>query len=274
MCVPIEPRGDVQNVIRNPESGTARIGPRVSQSVFPRLRFDIYPLPYMITCIIKHQHHIVNLVHTAVQFIQHRTVFAAESRNIQPSNSCNAHARSGDLRRLPPLFLAVDRPSRKERYTHYLSSEPLMTQIDNKIGLSLLEKSWEHPSVSEIVHLHENPVEVDDRCLMRKSPRKASRPSEPRVHVLYIILQHQCFHSPLRYFRMSAPNQKPIAPPKTPADVKPETTRESLIKQLNEAELILSTALYQSKQKLSLIKKANKRPVYSEDLIRYAHNIS
>lgn len=35
-----------------------------------------------------------------------------------------------------------------------------------------------------------------------------------------------------------------------------------------------STALYQSKQKLNLIKKANKRPVYSEDLIRYAHNIS
>lgn len=51
-------------------------------------------------------------------------------------------------------------------------------------------------------------------------------------------------------------------------------TRESIVKQLNEAELILSTALYQSKQKLNLIKKANKRPVYSEDLIRYAHNIS
>lgn len=75
---------------------------------------------------------------------------------------------------------------------------------------------------------------------------------------------------------------------------------DSLIKQLNEAELILvsfyhlyeaisladktltfflswlrkTTALYQSKQKLNLIKRANKQPVFSEDLIRYAHNIS
>lgn len=37
---------------------------------------------------------------------------------------------------------------------------------------------------------------------------------------------------------------------------------------------VQSTALYQSKQKLNLIKKANKSPVYSEDLIKYAHNIS
>lgn len=94
---------------------------------------------------------------------------------------------------------------------------------------------------------------------------------------------------------MSGTAQKPAKPLKTSSD-----TPESLIKQLNEAELILvsknillrsvmslfskklthklfsqkSTALYQSKQKLNLIKKANKRPVFSEDLIRYAHNIS
>lgn len=35
-----------------------------------------------------------------------------------------------------------------------------------------------------------------------------------------------------------------------------------------------STALFQAKQKLELIKKADNRPVYSEELIRYAHNIS
>lgn len=52
------------------------------------------------------------------------------------------------------------------------------------------------------------------------------------------------------------------------------TTREALMKRLNEAEHNLATALYQSKQKMDLIQKANKRPVYSEDLIRYAHNIS
>lgn len=49
---------------------------------------------------------------------------------------------------------------------------------------------------------------------------------------------------------------------------------ESFMKQLNEAEHQLSTALYQARQKMDLIKKANKRPVYSEELIRYAHNIS
>lgn len=78
---------------------------------------------------------------------------------------------------------------------------------------------------------------------------------------------------------MSAPTQKPspappLPPPPTSKTPKADNTRESIIKQLNEAEVILSTALYQSKQKLSLIKKANKRPVFSEDLIRYAHNIS
>ena len=75
---------------------------------------------------------------------------------------------------------------------------------------------------------------------------------------------------------MSTTNQK--QPPPTPPTARPskpsENSREALIVQLNEAERILSTALYQSKQKLNLIRKANKRPVFSEDLIRYAHNIS
>lgn len=65
----------------------------------------------------------------------------------------------------------------------------------------------------------------------------------------------------------SQKNNIPKIPPKL-------ETHESIITQLNGAELVLSTALYQSKQKLNLIRKANKRPVYSEDLIRYAHNIS
>jgi mediator of RNA polymerase II transcription subunit 4 len=76
---------------------------------------------------------------------------------------------------------------------------------------------------------------------------------------------------------MSATNSKqpPPTPPTPKAPTKPpENSREAIIMQLNEAERILSTALYQSKQKLNLIKKANKRPVFSEDLIRYAHNIS
>lgn len=47
-----------------------------------------------------------------------------------------------------------------------------------------------------------------------------------------------------------------------------------LQKQLKEAELILSTALFQARQKLASIAKAKKRPVPSEELIKYAHRIS
>lgn len=47
-----------------------------------------------------------------------------------------------------------------------------------------------------------------------------------------------------------------------------------LQKQLKEAEQILSTALFQARQKLNSIARANKRPVSSEELIKYAHRIS
>jgi mediator of RNA polymerase II transcription subunit 4 len=47
-----------------------------------------------------------------------------------------------------------------------------------------------------------------------------------------------------------------------------------LQKQLKEAEQILSTAIYQANQKLQSISRANKRPVSSEELIKFAHRIS
>lgn len=47
-----------------------------------------------------------------------------------------------------------------------------------------------------------------------------------------------------------------------------------LQRQLKEAEQILSTAIYQAKQKLASIARANKRPVSSEELIKFAHRIS
>lgn len=47
-----------------------------------------------------------------------------------------------------------------------------------------------------------------------------------------------------------------------------------LQKQLKEAEQILSTAIYQASQKLKSIHRANKRPVSSEELIKFAHRIS
>ncbi|XP_073978998.1 mediator complex subunit 4 [Rhodnius prolixus] len=49
---------------------------------------------------------------------------------------------------------------------------------------------------------------------------------------------------------------------------------QQLQRQLKEAEQILATAIYQAKQKLQSINRANKRPVSSEDLIRFAHRIS
>ena len=49
---------------------------------------------------------------------------------------------------------------------------------------------------------------------------------------------------------------------------------QKLQRHLKEAEQILSTALFQARQKLTSISKANKRPVSSEELIKYAHRIS
>ncbi|XP_054933186.1 mediator of RNA polymerase II transcription subunit 4 isoform X1 [Dermacentor andersoni] len=44
--------------------------------------------------------------------------------------------------------------------------------------------------------------------------------------------------------------------------------------QLRDAESLMSTAIYQAKQKLQSIEKANARAVSSEELIKYAHRIS
>ncbi|XP_055607203.1 mediator of RNA polymerase II transcription subunit 4 [Uranotaenia lowii] len=47
-----------------------------------------------------------------------------------------------------------------------------------------------------------------------------------------------------------------------------------LQKQLKEAEHILATSIFQARQKLTSINKAAKRPVSSEELIKFAHRIS
>jgi mediator of RNA polymerase II transcription subunit 4 len=47
-----------------------------------------------------------------------------------------------------------------------------------------------------------------------------------------------------------------------------------LQKQLKEAEQILSTAIFQARQKLASIAKSNKKSVQSEELIKFAHRIS
>ena len=49
---------------------------------------------------------------------------------------------------------------------------------------------------------------------------------------------------------------------------------QQLQRQLKEAEQILATAIYQAKQKLASIARANKKPVASEELIKFAHRIS
>nr|CAG4650496.1 EOG090X0DX5 [Sida crystallina] len=49
---------------------------------------------------------------------------------------------------------------------------------------------------------------------------------------------------------------------------------KNLQKQLKEAEQLLATAIFQAKQKLQCIARANRKPVNSEDLIKFAHRIS
>lgn len=49
---------------------------------------------------------------------------------------------------------------------------------------------------------------------------------------------------------------------------------QSLQRQFKEAEQVLSTAIFQAQQKLASINRANRRPVMSEELIKFAHRIS
>jgi len=49
---------------------------------------------------------------------------------------------------------------------------------------------------------------------------------------------------------------------------------KQLQKQLKDAETLLSTAIYQARQKLDSIQKSKENPVSSEELIKYAHRIS
>jgi len=49
---------------------------------------------------------------------------------------------------------------------------------------------------------------------------------------------------------------------------------QALQRQFKEAEQVLSTAIFQAQQKLASINKANKRPVLSEQLIKFAYGIS
>lgn len=49
---------------------------------------------------------------------------------------------------------------------------------------------------------------------------------------------------------------------------------QKLQKSLKEAEHLLATAIFQARRKLDSINQANKRPVSSEELIKYAHRIS
>ncbi|XP_062592931.1 mediator of RNA polymerase II transcription subunit 4-like [Saccostrea cucullata] len=67
--------------------------------------------------------------------------------------------------------------------------------------------------------------------------------------------------------------QKTIDELRTEVD-KRDAEIKHLQKNLKEAETILSTAIYQAKQKLTAINQANKKKISSEELIKFAHRIS
>lgn len=60
---------------------------------------------------------------------------------------------------------------------------------------------------------------------------------------------------------------------KAEVDRQDEEIRQ-LQRHLKDAEHVLATAVYQAKQKLALIQRANDNPLNSEELIKYAHRIS
>ena len=88
-----------------------------------------------------------------------------------------------------------------------------------------------------------------------------------------IVTKHNELHSYVQVASEQEEFEKKIGTLKQQVD-KEEEEIKNLQKKLKEAEHILSTAIYQAKQKLQLIKKANDNPIPSEELIKYAHKIS
>lgn len=128
----------------------------------------------------------------------------------------------------------------------------LLVSKDNELKASL-ERAREQARVELKMDALKNEVERQD-CHIRNLQRQLKEAEQILVCILclyfmylLIYIYHNVLFFSQRFFTFFSPNN-PV--------------------------LFQATAIYQARQKLASIAKANKRPVPSEDLIKFAHRIS
>ncbi|OWF40443.1 mediator of RNA polymerase II transcription subunit 4-like [Mizuhopecten yessoensis] len=110
---------------------------------------------------------------------------------------------------------------------------------------------------------------------LMSTPKQQQRADAPETQKLMelLVLKDKEIKENLKIAAEQAEIQKTVDELKTEVD-KRDTDIRNLQKNLKEAETILSTAIYQAKQKLEAIRQANNKTISSEELIKFAHKIS
>jgi len=106
-----------------------------------------------------------------------------------------------------------------------------------------------------------------------KSSSKASAVDQTSVLIQLLVAKDAEIQELLKVAKHQASVQETVNRLQQEVDAQQEDIKK-LQTHLKEAESLLSNAVYQAKQKLDHIRKANRNPVSSEELIRYAHKIS
>ncbi|KAH8395200.1 hypothetical protein KR222_002356 [Zaprionus bogoriensis] len=151
---------------------------------------------------------------------------------------------------------------------HLSTKERLLLLIDDieMISKELIEQAHQKISSTELVDLLDLLVSKDEEFrrmleLAEEQAKVEEAMDKLRAKVEIHVSTAKRSASPLCSYL------SPLLPPQ-------DREIQKLQKSLKEAELILSTAIFQARQKLASINQANKRPVSSEELIKYAHRIS
>ncbi|KAJ8030991.1 Mediator of RNA polymerase II transcription subunit 4 [Holothuria leucospilota] len=102
--------------------------------------------------------------------------------------------------------------------------------------------------------------------------QKIVHPDDPQIMEM-LLKKNEELEATLKETEVHREKKKEIECLQEEVDKRDEDIKQ-LQKQLKEAEHVLSTALYQAKEKLKAIGRANKGALSVEQLIKYAHRIS
>merc|ERR1712168_611874 len=106
-----------------------------------------------------------------------------------------------------------------------------------------------------------------------KSSSKASAVDQTSALIQLLVAKDAEIQELLKVAKHQASVQETVNRLQREVDAQQEDIKK-LQTHLKEAESLLSNAVYQAKQKLEHIRRANSHPVLSEELIKYAHKIS